>query len=373
MKVITDYKMHSLGEKIYEALSPAELKRLKSELKIHCDEVGSDFDEVCKLLKIQAGSLSKLDKKQVEWLNSVCSSGWDVNESTGKIDVETYQTLIKSGNLTNGEIPYDIEFGVIKGAFKIEGSGLKSFRGFPEKIYGDLNISGNDLESLEGCTQEVVGSFNCASNALENLVGGPTMVRDTYICNNNGSLTSLEGSPQKIGSRFEANSCMLTTLKGSPKEVGGDFYCNDNNLTTMKGAPERIDGYTVYCRGNRLYSLEGLPLDYRGRVECSKNLFPEEVLRSVYANARKYDSWTAAYLVLITTKRFQRMSKDQRDPIRDVLTGDALRSKSLELSSIWKDPIMEDPAIKRMIKRAQLGKDTVQDVELGADLKDIGF
>jgi hypothetical protein len=247
------------------------------------------------------------------------------------------------------------------------------FRGFPEKIYGDLNISGNQIESLEGCTQEVMGSFNCSNNNLKSLVGGPTMVRDMYFCNSNKSLESLEGCPEKIGNRFEANDCSLTTLKGSPKEVGGDFYCNDNNLTTMKGAPERIDGYSIYCRENRLYSLEGLPLDFRGRVECSKNLFPEEVLRSVYANAKKYDSWTAAYLVLITTKRFQRMSKEQRDPIRDVLTGDALRSKSLELSSIWKDPIMEDPAIKRMIKRAQLGKDVVQDVELGADLKDIGF
>lgn len=365
--------MHSLGEKINEALSPADLKRLKSELKIHCDEVGSDFDEVCKLLKIQAGSLSKLGKKQVEWLNSVCSSGWEVNESTGKIDVEHYQTLIRSGNLINGEIPYDIEFGTIKGNFRTDGSGLKIFRGFPEKIYGDLNISGNQLESLEGCTQEVMGSFNCSNNDLKSLVGGPTMVRDMYSCSLNKSLESLEGCPEKIGNRFEANGCSLTTLKGSPKEVGGDFYCNDNNLTTMKGAPERIDGYSIYCKENRLYSLEGLPLDFRGKAECSKNLFPEEVLRSVYANAKKYDSWTAAYLVLITTKRFQRMSKEQRDPIRDVLTGDALRSKSLELSSIWKDPIMEDPAIKRMIKRAQLGKDVVQDVELGADLKDIGF
>ena len=172
MKVITDYKMHSLGEKINEALSPADLKRLKSELKIHCDEVGSDFDEVCKLLKIQAGSLSKLDKKQVEWLNSVCSSDWEVNESTGKIDVEHYQTLIKSGNLINGEIPYDIEFGTIKGNFRTDGSGLKIFRGFPEKIYGDLNISGNQIESLEGCTQEVMGSFNCSNNNLKSLVGG---------------------------------------------------------------------------------------------------------------------------------------------------------------------------------------------------------
>lgn len=365
--------MHSLSEKINEALTSAELKRLKSELKIHCDEVGSDFDEVCKLLKIQAGSLSKLDKKQVEWLNSVCSSGWEVNESTGKIDVEYYQTQIKSDKLINGEIPYDIEFGTIKGSFRADRSGLKIFRGFPEKIYGDLTISGNQLESLEGCTQEVIGSFNCSDNELKSLVGGPTMVRDIYNCSLNQSLESLEGCPEKIGSRFEANKCGLKSLKGAPKEVGGDFYCDDNFLTTMKGAPERIDGYSVYCRENRLYSLEGLPLDYRGRVECSKNLFPEEVLRSVYGNAKKYNSWTAAYLVLITTKRFQRMSKEQRDPIRDVLTGDALRSKSLELSSIWKDPIMEDPAIKRMIKRAQLGKDVIQDVELGADLKDIGF
>jgi hypothetical protein len=108
-------------------------------------------------------------------------------------------------------------------------------------------------------------------------------------------------------------------------------------------------------------------------LKCSKNLFPEEVLNTVYRNAKRYESWVGAYLVLLTTKRFQRMSKEQRDPIRKALSGDALKTKSLQLSKIWKDPIMDDPAVKRMIKRADLGQDTVQDVELGSDLKDIGF
>jgi hypothetical protein len=67
------------------------------------------------------------------------------------------------------------------------------------------------------------------------------------------------------------------------------------------------------------------------------------------------------------------MSKDQRDPVRNALSGDALKTKTLQLSKIWKDPIMDDPAIKRMIKRADLGQDVVGDVELGSDLKDIGF
>ena len=100
---------------------------------------------------------------------------------------------------------------------------------------------------------------------------------------------------------------------------------------------------------------------------------PEETLRTVYSNAKNYESWVAAYLVLLTTKRFQRMSKEQRDPVRNALSGDALKTKTLQLSKIWKDPIMDDPAIKRMIKRADLGQDVVGDVELGSDLKDIGF
>ena len=375
MKIITDFKIHALTESINESLDKNEIKRLKSQLKVYCEEVGSDFDEVCKLLKLQSGSLSKLNKDQIEWLNRMVgtSGTWDINEETGKIDVESSSTVyLRKNQLPLGSIPHDIKFGKFTGGLYVSDAQLESLAGFPDEIIGDLNISSNNLTSLKGCTQIIKGSFNCGSNKLENLKGGPDRVTLGYTCNNN-MLESLEGAPEKIGASFNASSNSLKTLEGSPKEVGSDFSCDDNNLKTMEGAPERIDGYTISCEKNELYTLEGIPLDFAGRVRCSKNLFPEEVLKTVFVNAKRYESWIGAYLVLLTTKRFQRMSREQRDPIRKALSGDALKTKSLQLSKIWKDPIMDDPSIKRMIKRADLGQETIQDVELGSDLKDIGF
>lgn len=375
MKIITDFKIHALTESINEALDKSEIKRLKSQLKVYCDEVGSDFDEVCKLLKLQSGNLSKLNKDQIEWLNRIVgtSGTWDINEETGKIDIESKSSVyLRKEHLSLGSIPFDIQFGNFTGSLYVSGAQLESLTGFPDEITGDLNISNNNLTSLKGCTKVVKGNFNCGNNKLESLKGGPDVANSAYMCNNN-MLENLEGAPEKVGYTFNANSNSLKTLQGSPKRVGGDFTCDENNLKTMEGAPEQVDGYTISCEKNDLYTLEGIPLDFAGRVRCSKNLFPEEVLKSVFTNAKRYESWVGAYLVLLTTKRFQRMSKEQRDPIRKALSGDALKTKSLQLSKIWKDPIMDDPAVKRMIKRADLGQDTVQDVELGSDLKDIGF
>ena len=45
------------------------------------------------------------------------------------------------------------------------------------------------------------------------------------------------------------------------------------------------------------------------------------------------------------------MSKAQRDPIRNSISPQALQGKSFALSPIWKDPIMQDPAVKRLMKK----------------------
>jgi len=376
MKIITDFKIHALTESINEALDKSEIKRLKSQLKVYCEEVGSDFDEVCKLLKLQSGGLSKLNKDQIEWLNKIVGSNgsWDLNDETGKIDIEMQNTMyLKKESLPLGSIPFGIQFGRFSGNLYASNAQLESLEGFPEEVTGSFVVTNNKFTSLKGCPKVIKGEFNCGYNNLTTLKGGPVEVRSSYVCNNNIYLTNLEGAPEYVGGDFNANSCNLKTLEGSPKDVEGNFTCEDNDLKTMEGAPKRIGGYTIDCTKNQLYTLEGLPLDHRGLVKCAKNLFPEEVLKTVYMNAKKYESWVGAYLVLLTTKKFQRMSKEQRDPIRKALSGDVLKTKSLQLSKIWKDPIMEDPAVKRMIKRADLGQETVQDVELGSDLSDIGF
>ena len=121
-----------------------------------------------------------------------------------------------------------------------------------------------------------------------------------------------------------------------------------------------------------------LPVDAGARrltIEAKRNLFPKGVLEDMYRKAREYESWTAAYLWLLTTTRFQRMSKAQRDPIRGMLTPDYLKSKVMSLNKIWRTEIVEDPAVKRALKKAGVDKDTEfkDDADLGADLTGIGF
>jgi hypothetical protein len=99
------------------------------------------------------------------------------------------------------------------------------------------------------------------------------------------------------------------------------------------------------------------------------------MLKEMYGQARMYGSWAAAYLWLLTTEKFQRMSKAQRDPIRDLLASGYLKDKSIGLAKVWKSDLMENPAIKRLMRKVQLDsdKDFKDSADLGSDLDAIGF
>jgi len=43
------------------------------------------------------------------------------------------------------------------------------------------------------------------------------------------------------------------------------------------------------------------------------------------------------------------------------------------LSSIWKDPIMQNPAVKRLMKKVQLSDQQVSDTEMMSDFEDLGI
>jgi len=374
MRIINDFKIYSLVESINEEMDPGVVKRMKKDLRVYCEEVGTDYDEVCKMLNLKPSGLSKLSSKQISTLNnSLGESNWELNEETGKIDiVGSYVTISGTDLIVNGELAEGIEFGTAN-TFRARGKGLTSLKGFPTQVKGDFDISANDLSSLVGCPKIINGAFDCSGNEkITSLKGGPEVVKAGYNAAN-CSLKDLNGAPEDLEKgRFIVSENFLESLEGSPKKVY-ELDCSYNSLKTLKGCPEEIGGSLVNCSNNSLYTLESIPLTFRGSIKAVKNLFPEEVLKSVYMNAKRWDSWVAAYLVLITTKRFQRMSKEQRDPIRIELSGDVLKDKALSLSTIWKDPIMQDPAIQRIIKKTNLSQDFKKDVELGSDLKDIGF
>lgn len=378
MGKIFDFKIHSMANDINEAMDDARKKRLIADLKMYCDETGSGFSEVCKLLNIDASGFESLSKESVDFLNNLCGEGkWSVNTETGKIDVDK-SVYVGWRNEKMDSFPDGVDFGVIKGGFDVSNCNFSSFKGFPTRIEGELNIRGNNFSSLEGCPQDIQGGFDCSNQrgekSLVSLEGGPKRIERDFNCSDN-SLASLAGGPEYVGGSFDCSDNNIRTLEGGPEQVEGTYRCNKNELRTLIGFPKKFGGYRVDADENDLYSLEGLPLNKAASVEVKRNLFPKNVLTDVYSQARTYGSWAAAYLWLLTTTRFQRMSKAQRDPIRDMLTTDYLKAKSITLGKIWKSEIIEDPAVKRALKKAGIDKDSEfkDDADLGADLTGIGF
>jgi len=381
MAKILDFNIYNFGESINEAMDDKVRRKLIADLKIYCEESGTDYGEVCKLLKITSSGLEKLSNEAIVFLNEFCGEGnWEFNKNTGKIDADcsdysSYRSPMNSGKLSGyEEFPEGVVFGDFKGSFNVSGSNLRSFRGFPQKITGDLNMRNCKYSSLEGCPQEVGGSFYCDSQkgemSLVNLEGGPQKVASSYSCNNN-SLTSLLGAPKRVSSFFDCSSNKLESLVGGPEEVDGQFRCQSNELNTLRGFPKKCNA--VDAEGNELYSLEGIPLDVYMTISCKRNLYPDSVLRETYGRAKMYESWTAAYLWLTTTERFQRMSKLQRDPIREELSTENIRSKSITLGKIWKTDLVDDPSVKRILRKANVDQNFKDEADLGADLSDIGF
>lgn len=279
MRIINDFKIYSLVESINEAMDPDVLKRMKKDLRVYCEESGTDYDEVCKMLNLKPSGLSKLSSKVISILNkSLGENNWELNEETGKIDITgRYVSLQGSDIIVNGELAEGIEFGTCN-SLQARGKGITSLKGFPVEVKGDFNIAGNDLSSLEGCPKIVNSTFDCSENKkLTSLKGGPEVVRGDYNASR-CSLKDLDGSPEDLeNGRFKVSENLLESLEGSPKKVYS-LDCSSNSLKTLKGCPEIIGG-SLECSDNSLYTLESLPFTFRGSIKAVKNLFPEEVLK----------------------------------------------------------------------------------------------
>ena len=74
----------------------------------------------------------------------------------------------------NGVLP--VRFKTCKG-FYVDNSGLTSFAGSPEKIFGHAWYGNNRLTSLEHAPQEVHGYLGLAANRITSLDGLPTVIQ----------------------------------------------------------------------------------------------------------------------------------------------------------------------------------------------------
>jgi Leucine-rich repeat (LRR) protein len=140
-----------------------------------------------------------LTEEQISWLNECTLGSWELNESTGLVDVEVGFNCMEQ-NLTDFK---GVKFG------------------------------------------HVSGDFRCGLNQLESLEGAPQSVRSFY-CNDN-RLTSLNGAPKTVHKYFYCNDNLLTSLAGAPQTVT-DLYCHRNQLTSLEGAPLNVSN--LHCHGN---------------------------------------------------------------------------------------------------------------------------
>jgi hypothetical protein len=125
MSKILNFNMYSFQKQINEALSDKEKKDLVSKLKIYCDELGSDFREVCKIMKIKTSGVENLSEFAIKYLDSGAGKGkWTYNEKTGKVDVEGIFENTWNSELV-GQLPSSLSFGTINGTFNVSGSNFR--------------------------------------------------------------------------------------------------------------------------------------------------------------------------------------------------------------------------------------------------------
>ena len=218
-----------------------------------------------RVFEAEPASLALTEEQKV-WLDECTTGIWNLNSSTGLIDVDGY--------------------------FDCGSQGLKELKGVKfGKVSGDFDCDRNQLTSLEGAPQTVNRDFSCYGNQLTSLEGAPQTVNRDFSCYGN-QLTSLEGAPQTVGGSFICDRNQLTTLEGAPKTISGNFYCSSNQLTTLEGAPQTVNGF--YCDGNQLTSLEGAPQTVNRGFYCGENPVSEETLKSIFRLMKNGKSYQQA-------------------------------------------------------------------------------
>ena len=238
----------------------------------------------------EAFSTISLTEEQISWLDKCARGSWNLNPSTGLVDVDVDFYCAGQGLKDfNG-----VAFGHVDGGFGCDNNQLTSLEGAPHTVNGSFYCGRNQLPSLEGAPETVKGNFNCSNNQpfLTSLIGAPQTVGGGFYCSDN-QLTSLDGAPKTVKGDFLCHYNQLTSLDGAPKIVNGNFHCDNNQLTSLVGAPETV-GESFYCEWNQLTSLDGAPKTVGWGFYCEANPISERTLASIFSLMKKGKSYQQA-------------------------------------------------------------------------------
>ena len=229
-----------------------------------------------------------LSEEQINWLDECAGGSWNLNPSTGLVDVDGDFNCRGQG-LKDFK---GVRFGHVRVDFYCDNNQLTSLEGAPKTVNGDFICYYNQLTSIKGAPETVDGYFHCANNQLTSLEGAPQTVKGDFLCHYN-QLTSLDGAPETADWSFICDNNQLTSLEGAPQTVGGGFYCGNNQLTSLVGAPHTVNG-SFYCNNNQLTSLEGAPKTVDGHFYCGSNPISERTLESIFKIMKNGKSYQQA-------------------------------------------------------------------------------
>ena len=143
-----------------------------------------------------------LTKEQISWLDKCARGSWNLNPSTGLVDVD--------------------------GDFNCRGQGLKDFKGVRfGHVRVDFYCDNNQLTSLEGAPKTVGGSFYCEANPISER-----------------TLASIFSLMQKGKSYQQALTEFWPKMSNNDRTL---MYKDHNSLT-----PEEIRRYDALTTVNRI-------------------------------------------------------------------------------------------------------------------------
>ena len=122
---------------------------------------------------------------------------------------------------------------------------------------GSIDWGNRRLKEIPLKFHKVSGSFFIHENNLTSLKNAPKEVGMHFACSQN-NLKTLKGCPTIVYGELDINNNQLTSLKYAPKKVGATLWCNHNKLQSLQGIPKEIDGnfYALYQNSSKHFTKE---------------------------------------------------------------------------------------------------------------------
>jgi hypothetical protein len=178
---------------------------------------------------------------------------------------------------------------VIKGLLDLRNMGLRELPDLTEYVLeGGLLLEDNPLRSLKGCPRIIGGNLDASDCRLESLEGFPKFVGGAVVLQRN-KLQSLKGLPETLYHDLRIDHNSLTDLNGISKYILGDLSMSANSADLRSTD-------LIFVSGS-VYLDDGMP------TITPRNVDEYPILRDI-----KYGDTASAAWINAMEKRFEHFS-----------------------------------------------------------------